>query len=271
MICKHETTAKQTGSRIVFSCGFDSIPFDLGVYYLQQNAKANVGHVLPRVRCRVRKMKGTWSGGTLASLKATMSAVKSEQSVLDIMRSPFSLTPGFIGPDQPRGNKPAFDEIAGSWVAPFVMATINTKNIHRSNYLLKQEYGSDFVYDEMIMTGLGEKGEARAKAVAESTAMLDDKTQPGDGPCKEERESGFYDIIVIGSEKDGSGRMTVNVTGDMDPGYGSTSKMIAESAVCLLKNPGLTTGGIWTPASAMGQELIKKLEANAGMRFILEK
>lgn len=270
MIKIHQDAAKKSGSRIVFSCGFDSIPFDLGVYFLQQQARVTLGGAMPRVRGRVRRMKGTWSGGTLASLRATLSAVKTDKNVLDVMRSPFSLTPGFTGPDQPRGNKPYFDESVDSWVAPFVMASINTKNIHRSNFLLKQQYGKEFVYDEMIMTGQGEKGEARAQAVANSTAMNDDKTPPGEGPSREDRESGYYDILLVG-EGAADKKISVSVVGDMDPGYGSTSKMISESAVCLALNQNMASGGIWTPAAAMGAELIPRLEANAGLKFTLEE
>ena len=272
MIKKHEKSAKQSGSRIVFSCGFDSIPFDLGVFYLQQEAKNKLGHIFPRVKGRVRKMKGTWSGGTLASLRATLSAVKSDKEVLDVMRNPFSLTNGFVGPDQPRGNKPFFDDSISSWVAPFIMASINTKNVHRSNMLLNHDYGTSFVYDEMIMTGPGDKGEARAKSIMESTAMNDDKTPPGEGPCKEDREAGFYDVLMVGEDPNNEKSfISISVIGDMDPGYGSTSKMIAESAVCLAKNDDLVSGGIWTPASAMGSKLIDRLQNNAGITFTVEK
>lgn len=268
MIKKHENTAKSSGSRIVFSCGFDSIPFDLGVFYLQQQAKKNHGSILPIVKGRVRKIKGTWSGGTLASLRATMSAVSADKDVLKVMQSPFCLTPGFVGPKQPKGNKPLYDESTGSWVAPFVMATINTKNIHRSNMLLSHEYGTQFIYDEMLMTGPGDKGKAIAESVASSTAMQDDQTPPGEGPSKEDRENGFYDVLIIGEDPQNPlNKMTVNVTGDMDPGYGSTSKMIAESAVCLALNPQLASGGVWTPAAAMGTALIDRLQDKAGLTF----
>ncbi|MEE3158364.1 MAG: saccharopine dehydrogenase NADP-binding domain-containing protein, partial [Pseudomonadota bacterium] len=165
MIDAHGETAKQSGARIVFSCGFDSIPFDLGVYFLQQAAQEKFGAALPRVKGRVRKMKGTFSGGTAASLKATLAAAKSNPEIYQLLGNPFALTPGFTGPAQPPAAKPEFDESLGSWAAPFVMAAINTRNVHRSNALLGHAYGSDFVYDEMILTGPGEQGEAIAKAV----------------------------------------------------------------------------------------------------------
>ena len=203
MITAHADTAKASGARIVFSCGFDSIPFDLGVYFLQQAAKEQFGAVLPRVRGRVRGMKGTWSGGTLASFKATMAAAAKQPETLAALTNPFALTPGFTGVDQPNGMQPMYDEVLDSWVAPFMMATINTKNIHRSNLLLDQAYGTDFAYDEMLVTGPGEQGEAIAKAVAADKSMATDTTQPGEGPTREERENGFYDILFVGQTASG--------------------------------------------------------------------
>ena len=271
MIDAHEATAKASGARIVFSCGFDSIPFDLGVFLLQNEMKARFGHPASRVRGRVRKMKGTFSGGTAASLKATLAAAASEPGVLDLLRDPFALTPGFTGPRQPSGSKPMVDEALGEgvWVAPFVMAAINTRNVHRSNFLLGHAYGSDFVYDEMLVTGPGAKGEAIANAVASDKSLGSDAgPKPGEGPSRAEREAGHYDVLFLGEDAQGH-RLSVSVTGDRDPGYGSTSKMIAEAAVCLLENRS-TPGGIWTTAPALGQALIDRLQAHAGLRFAVE-
>lgn len=270
MIDKHEEAAKKSGARIVFSCGFDSIPFDLGVQFLQDKAQTKFGEPMPRVRGRVRKMKGTFSGGTAASLKATMAAAAKDPSVLELLRNPFSLTPGKNGPEQPRGTKPLHDDVIDSWVAPFIMAPINTRNVHRSNMLSDYAYGQNFVYDEMMVTGPGEKGEATAKAIAENSAMSsDDGPKPGEGPSKEERESGFYDVLFVGTNEKGD-RIEVAVTGDKDPGYGSTSKMIAESALCLVEDNIPSTGGIWTPASIMGRPLLKRLVKHAGLTFDLQ-
>ena len=271
MIDAHEATAKASGARIVFSCGFDSIPFDLGVFLLQSEMRARFGHPASRVRGRVRKMKGTFSGGTAASLKATLAAAASEPGVLDLLRNPFALTPGFEGPRQPSGSKPMVDETLGAdvWVAPFVMAAINTRNVHRSNFLLGHAYGQDFVYDEMLITGPGAKGEAIANAVASDKSLGSDTgPQPGEGPSREEREAGHYDVLFLGEDAQGH-RLRVAVTGDRDPGYGSTSKMIAEAAVCLLENRS-TPGGIWTTAPALGQALIDRLQAHAGLTFSVE-
>ena len=269
MIADHSAAAEKSGARIIFSCGFDSIPFDLGVLFLQNYAKKTLGSTVSRVKGRVRSMKGTFSGGTLASFRATMAAAGKDRNLIGVLRNPFSLTPGFEGADQPLGNKPEFDTSINSWVAPFVMASINTKNIHRSNMLMGHMYGEDFVYDEMLVTGPGDRGEAVAKAVAEDNSMANDPRKPGEGPSKEERETGFYDVLMVGEHSDGRS-VRISVKGDKDPGYGSTSKMIAESAVCLVKNPDLASGGIWTPAPAMGEKLIERLEAHAGLTFAVE-
>jgi short subunit dehydrogenase-like uncharacterized protein len=269
MIAQHSEAASASGARIVFSCGFDSIPFDLGVLFLQQAAAESFSASLPRIRGRVRAMKGTWSGGTIASFKTTMAAAAKDPQLIAALVNPFALTPGFEGVAQPDGMKPMYDEVLQSWVAPFMMATINTKNIHRSNQLMAHRYGEDFAYDEMLLTGPGEKGEAIAKAVAGDKSMASDTTQPGEGPTREQRESGMYDLLFVGHTADGQ-TISASVKGDMDPGYGSTSKMIVESAVCLLENPDLASGGIWTPAAALGTPLIERLQQNAGLSFQLE-
>jgi short subunit dehydrogenase-like uncharacterized protein len=270
MIPAHQEAAKASGARIVFSCGFDSIPSDLGVYHLQQLAKEQFGHVMPRVRCRVRKMKGTFSGGTAASFKATLIAAKKDPTKMQALLNPFSLTPGFNGAEQPYGNKPYYEEDLGTWVTPFVMAAINTRNVQRSNFLLGSEYGDDFVYDEMFMTGPGEKGEAIANAMASDKGLGGEGgPKPGEGPSLEEREAGHYDLLYIGTDEQGN-MLKVSVKGDRDPGYGSTCKIIAESAICLVKDATDTQGGIWTTAPAMGDKLIKRLVANAGLTFTQE-
>jgi short subunit dehydrogenase-like uncharacterized protein len=270
MIDAHHARAQASGARIVFSCGFDSIPFDLGVLMLQREAQARFGRPAQRVACRVRRMKGRFSGGTAASLKATLAAAKSEPGVYDLLRNPFALTPGFEGAKQPSGHKPMLDELLGVWVAPFVMAAINTRNVHRSNFLLGQAYGADFVYDEMVVAGPGEKGEATARAMAADDSLAaDDGPKPGEGPSKQERDSGFYDLLFIGRTAAGE-TLRVAVSGDRDPGYGSTSKMIGEAAVCLQRDAADTQGGIWTPAAAMGTRLITRLQQHAGLKFDVE-
>lgn len=269
MIDAYGETAKASGARIVFSCGFDSIPFDLGVLFLQQTAQEKIGGPVSRIKGRVRSMQGTFSGGTLASFKATMAAAAKKPEMIGVLMDPFALTQDFSGPEQPSGLAPIFDEELDSWSAPFIMATINTKNIHRSNLLLGHAYGTDFVYDEMLLTGPGDSGEAVAKAVAEDKSMAENPIKPGEGPSKEERDSGFYEVLFAGSNGDGK-TVSVSVRGDKDPGYGSTSKMIAESAVCLLLNRDTELRGILTPASALGSLLIDRLQQHAGLTFQVE-
>jgi len=270
MIDAHDAAAKASGARIVFSCGFDSIPFDLGMLMLQNEMKAQFGTTANRVRGRVRKMKGTFSGGTAASLKATMAAALQDPEVMGLLRNPFSLTPGFEGPRQPSGNKPMFENELGVWVAPFVMAAINTRNVHRSNFLLGHAWGADLVYDEMMVTGPGDKGEALANAVAADKSLgAEGGPKPGEGPSRAEREAGYYDVLFLGQDAAGH-TVRVGVKGDRDPGYGSTSKMITEAAVCLLQDATGTAGGIWTPGAAMGVALIDRLQRNAGMQFAVE-
>jgi len=218
MIDQHQATAEKSGARLVFSCGFDSSPFDLGVFMAQEEMTKRFGKPAQRVRGRVRKMKGTFSGGTAASFKATMAAAATQPGVIDLLKNPFSLTPGF---------------------------------------------------DEMIVTGPGEKGEAIANAIAQDKSMSEDKLKPGEGPSKAEREAGSYDVLFIATNEQGQS-VKVGVKGDRDPGYGSTSKMIAEAAICLLKDATVTKGGFWTPASAMGNALIARLQSHAGLTFTVE-
>jgi short subunit dehydrogenase-like uncharacterized protein len=273
MIDAHQATAESSGTRIVFSCGFDSLPFELGVFFCQQTAKKVLGAPVSRVKGRVRDMKGTFSGGTAASIKATFAAAAKDLSLVAQLQNPFVLTPGFEGPKQPRGNKPLLDEDMGSWTAPFVMATINTRNVHRSNMLMNFSYGKDFVYDEMVLTGPGDQGEANAKrlvaAVNAERMGAAGGPKPGEGPSKEERENGLYDLLFVAIAPDGR-QVRVAICGDRDPGYGSTSKMISECAICLLRDTPEVPGGIWTPGAAMGNKLIKRLVDHAGLTFVVE-
>jgi short subunit dehydrogenase-like uncharacterized protein len=267
MIDKYDAKAKESGARIVFSCGFDSIPFDLGVWFVQRAAKEEFGEMAPRVRGRVRAMQGTFSGGTAASLKATLAAAAKDPAVLQLLINPFALTPGFAGPAQPRGDAVDFEASLDSWVAPFTMAAINTRNVHRTNFLLGHPWGDGFVYDEMVLTGPGDAGEAAAKAVAGDNSLgAEGGPKPGEGPTPEEREAGYYDILFVAEMPDG-GRVTAGVKGDKDPGYGSTSKMIAESALCLVRDVPDAPGGVTTPGAVMAESLIARLTAHAGLSF----
>lgn len=284
MIPAYEKAAKASGARIVFSCGFDSIPFDCGVFFLQQQAIERFGAPFPRVRGRVRTMKGGFSGGTMASMLATLEAGRRDPGITKTMINPYALAEP-LPQRQPRGDGIVHDSDIPAWSAPFIMAPINTKNVHRTNALSSYRYGRDFTYDEMQMMGDGAAGERRAKAAlqqmhmqmgllgfAPTRALLRRFAlpKPGQGPSKHERETGSYEVLYVGDMGDGRSLRAV-VSGDKDPGYGSTSKMISEAALCLIATPRETTpGGIWTPAAAMGAALIARLQERAGLRFGLE-
>ncbi|MFN4113313.1 MAG: saccharopine dehydrogenase family protein [Sphingomonadaceae bacterium] len=265
----HHDAAKASGARICFSSGFDSIPFDLGVLMLQREAKARFGAAAPRVRGRVRAMQGTFSGGTAASLTATVKAAAKNPSIIKVLNSPFGLTPGFEGADQPSGMMPHYEEDLGRWAAPFIMATINTKNVHRTNFLLGHPWGTDFRYDEMMLTSPGDAGKAAANAVVE---MLKNPfgakpPKPGEGPSAEERENGFYDVVFVG-EMPGGETIRYGVKGRYDPGYGSTSRMLAETGMALLASK--AEGGVGTPGAFLGEALVERLREHAEISFAVE-
>ncbi|HSV02780.1 MAG TPA: saccharopine dehydrogenase NADP-binding domain-containing protein [Phenylobacterium sp.] len=260
-VAAHQAAAKASGARLVHSAGFDSIPFELGVLFCEETARQRLGAYVPRVKGRVRAIKGGLSGGTAASGAATRDAVQKDPSVLGVLMDPFALTPGFRGPDQPAGDKVHRDPDLDAEVGPFMMAMINTKNVHRSNYLMDHPWGRAFQYDEMAILAPG--------APTEFTALGDGGPKPGEGPSREERETGFFDILFVGLAAGGR-QVRVSVKGDKDPGYGSTSKMLAEAALCLVKDCPDTPGGVWTPGAAMGMKLVERLQRNAGLTFAVE-
>jgi short subunit dehydrogenase-like uncharacterized protein len=278
--------AEASGARIVFSCGFDSIPFDLGVVYLQNEALLRLGEPLARVHGRVKTMKGTFSGGTAASLLATMEAVGRDRSLIKTLGNPYALVPGFKGPRQPDDGGAEWDDLAKSWSAPFVMAPINTKNVHRTHALRGHPWGTNFLYSERMLTGRGEKGEKRARKIARNTRIQNillaigptralirrfALPKPGEGPNQRQRESGHYELIFVGQTADGK-KLRAVVKGDRDPGYGSTCKLITESALCLITETdrSMAPGGVWTPGAAMGLTLVRRLQERAGLSFSIE-
>ena len=275
--------AAASGARIVFSCGFDSIPFDLGVVFLQNEAMQRLGEPLVRVHGRVKTMKGTFSGGTAASLLATLEAAGRDRSLIKTLGNPYALVPGFKGPRQPNDGVAEYDELARSWTAPFVMAPINTKNVHRTHALRGHPWGRDFTYSERMLTGNGSKGEQRAKKMARNTRIQNvllaigptralirrfALPKPGEGPNQRQREAGHYELLFVGQTASGK-TLSATVKGDRDPGYGSTCKLIAESALCLTHEVGhqMAPGGVWTPGAAMGLTLARRLQARAGLTF----
>lgn len=259
MIDAHDEAAKRSGARILHSCGFDSIPFELGVYFTQGIARQRLGHPATHVKGRVRGLNGSLSGGTVLSGSTTRAAAQKNPDMVKLLVDPFALTPGFRGPDQPRGDKPYQDEDTGTEVAPFMMAAINSKNVHRSNLLQGHAYGTDFAYDEMMMVTQGNQADFTLPTGASSP-------KPGEGPDKNERENGFYDILFVGIDRDGK-RVRASVYGKKDPGYGSTSMILAETAACLLQNRDQTKPGISLPGAMLGQKLVDQLQAHAGLTF----
>jgi short subunit dehydrogenase-like uncharacterized protein len=271
MILAHEEKARSSGARILFSCGFDSVPFELGVFHHQAQVQSKLGRVANRVKARIREMNGTFSGGTAESFRATNAAVSADKSVVDILKNPFALTPGFQGPKQPSGMKIEFDADLDAWVAPFLMSPINTRNVHRSNALMGHPYGTDFVYEEMRVAGTGAAGEQAALLIAAEGAELAGENGPssGQGPSKEARESGSFDILFIGFI-DGAEVLRTAVRGIRDPGYGATSRMIVECAIALRQSPE-TRPGFWTPVAALKERLLARLVApEVGLSLKLE-
>jgi short subunit dehydrogenase-like uncharacterized protein len=286
MVRALQAPAQASGARIVFSCGFDSVPFDLGVVFLQQAAQQRFGVPLAEVHAGVRAMKGRFSGGTAASLLATLEEVDREPALAATLADPFALTPGFRGPPQPDDAGATLDTFTGRWTAPFVMAPINTKNVHRTHALRGHPWGAGFVYVERSDTGPGARGLARARALARQARwqqrLLDFTPTralirrfvlpaPGQGPGPAEREAGGYEIGLAGRTADGR-ELRATVRGERDPGYGSTSRIVAEAARCLLHDTDRTAtpGGVWTPGAAMGLALVRGLQAHAGLHFSID-
>ncbi len=282
MIAAHEQRARASGARIVHCCGFDSLPSDLGVQFLQDCAYQHHQQPCQRVRLRIQAMRGTLSGGTYASILHNVQEGVADRAVRRRMADPYVLSPT-RGPRQPRVSWAQYDAEQGSWLAPFLMATINTPVVLRSHALSPGRYGENFLYDEAILTGPGLRGRAKALAMSLSMAGFLAATalppsryllahyilpQPGEGPSREAQERGFFDIRIDGRCAGGQ-RVGVRVTGDRDPGYGSTAKMLAEAALCLAfeRSKESFAGGFWTPATLLGATLRQRLIAHAGLSF----
>ncbi len=286
VIDRNQSTAEQSGARIVHSCGFDSIPSDLGVQFLQEQAMERYGEPCKRVELIVRAMRGGGSGGTIASGMNSMREARNDRDVAQILAQPYSLNPEGErdGPDGRDQRSSRWNDLGKVWTAPFIMGAINMRVVRRSNALLNFPWGKDFRYNESFSTGSGTSGWLKAKSITaglgafilagsfDLSRKLIIETflpAPGEGPGKEKRENGFFKMLLIGELADGT-TLRATVTGDRDPGYGSTSKMLSESAVCLAKNDLESGGGCWTPASAMGPVLRERLIANAGLTFEIE-
>jgi short subunit dehydrogenase-like uncharacterized protein len=287
MLDKYQLRAEKTGARIINCCGFDSIPSDLGVYFLQQASQRQFGTVCKDVKLRVKAMKGGVSGGTVASGIEMAKAVKKDPTLRRKMGNPYLLCQSQTSRvKQPRILKPTFDKDFNAWSAPFIMEAINSRIVLRSNSLQQHDGFEDFTYGEAVLTGKGRQGYFRAWGItlglggfglAAKNKLLRFLIQkfllpkPGQGPSPKQQENGFFDLRIIGKNNQQS--LTIKVTGDKDPGYGCTAKMLTQAGLCMAFDIGKTelSGGFWTPATAMNEKLIKRLVASAGMTFdILE-
>ena len=286
MLDAHGDAAAKSGARIVHCCGFDSIPSDMGVWFLQKQARERFGKPLSRVRLRVKAAKGGLSGGTYASMLNIVEEARRDKDVARVLRNPYALCPPEAreGERQPYVSKASYDSAFGVWTAPFVMAAINTRVVFKSNALSGHGYGKDFRYDEAVMTGRGFSGRLKAttvslgmgafalgSALGPTRSLLKKMVlpKPGEGPSAEAREAGFFKIAIDGRNDGGQEALRVSVSGDRDPGYGSTSKMLGETALALaldLPADGCP-GGIWTPSTALGEKLLERLQAHAGLKF----
>lgn len=284
MIDAHTITATSSGARIVHSCGFDSIPSDMGVWYTQQQSIERFGEPCVRIGMRMADARGGASGGTVASLMNVVDEMAKNPSLRELMKNPFALAPAQLrtGPKQPNVTRPQRDDLSREWVAPFVMAGINTKVVHRSHALLGRPWGDSFQYDEAMLTGRGPLGVAKACGVAGAmggfmaASLLGPVRgalsrfvlpKPGEGPSAASQEKGYFDLRFFG-RTESDARITVKVTGDRDPGYGSTAKMMVAAALTLLGVDRRTTpGGFFTPSTAMGAALLDALQSDAGLSF----
>ena len=282
MIDAHHERASAKGIRIVHCCGFDSIPSDMGVYYLQQQAKTRWGGPAESIGFYLEHSKGGVSGGTIASMMLVLEAVK-DPTLRRVVGNPYGLNPkdGVRGPDGSDQQTVRWNEEIGVWTAPFVMAGINTRVVRRSNALMEYAYGKAFSYREVMALKRGFRSWMKAQSMTlglgaviglsmmKWTRPLLFRTilpRPGEGPSPEAQEAGFFRIRLVG--KKGDQRMDVRVQGKRDPGYGATARMLTEAALSLaLERDALPKRfGVLTPASAMGDVLVSRL-ARADVTF----
>ncbi|WP_279241096.1 saccharopine dehydrogenase family protein [Candidatus Paraluminiphilus aquimaris] len=264
--------AEETGARLIHCCGFDSIPSDLGVFVAQQSMMNKHGLFATKVSGRMGKSKGAVSGGTVASMLLAVEQAVSDPIARKVLNDPYGLypselSPGSDGPDQ-RGVR--WDDHFESWTGPFVMAAINSKVVRRSNALASLVYGADFSYDESLLVDNRRSGllmaggmsiGMTALAIPPLRRLISKRLpQPGEGPSVSEQENGFFEFFVhahhpTDSEKD----VRICVKGKRDPGYGATSRMLAQAGLSLAFDDLDVEGGIWTPASALGNHLVNRL------------
>ncbi|GAA4556447.1 saccharopine dehydrogenase family protein [Pseudonocardia xishanensis] len=269
-IARYDGPARSSGARIVHSCGYDSIPSDLGVLLVREAAGAD----LTDVRA-VATARGGFSGGTLASLLGHVEAVSGDPVARRIAGGPHSISPDRAAeptPDQPRDASPPRREADGSWTAPFVMAPYNTRIVRRSNALQDWAYGRGLRYEERMAAGKGLAGAVAAVAITgamgavvgaaalgPTRALLERVLpKPGTGPSARARAEGFFRHVLTGTTVDGR-TVTATVAGPGDPGYAATAVMLGESALSLALDDLPDRAGSLTPATAMGRVLIERL------------
>jgi short subunit dehydrogenase-like uncharacterized protein len=286
MIDLHHETARASGARIVHTCGFDSIPSDMGVFWLQREMHQRHGVFCQAIKYRAEAFKGGFSGGTIASMLNMLEQAEHDNTIHTVLDDPYGLNPaaGPRGLDSPEKTLPEYDSDCQAWITPFVMAMINTKVVRRSNALLDHAYGTDFRYDEGTVIPFGAMGFPIAAAMAGGASLFTAAASvrplrellakllpaPGEGPDARARENGFFKILLIGKHpSDPAATLKGRIHGDRDPGYGSTCKMLGESAVCLALDDLSSPGGVQTPSVAMGDALLERLENNAGVTFTL--
>ena len=282
MITAYQEEARATGARVVHTCGFDSIPSDLGVYFLQKHMLETHGVPARQIKYRPRAFSGGFSGGTIDSMIAMMEKAREDKSIRTKLANPYVLNDAQLGLDGPDRLSAYYDEDFDSWIGPFVMGSVNTRVVRRSAELLNGMYGRDFQYNEGVLSGKGAGGFLAATGTGVGTGVFVGAAsvsftrglmqkflpKPGEGPSDDAINNGYYDIELFGQHPtDSDKNVRVRVKGDKDPGYGSTSKMIVESALALAQDDLPVSGGFWTPASAMGDQLLARLPQNAGVTF----
>lgn len=282
MIDRHHDAAVARGIRIVPCCGFDSIPSDLGTLLVVERLRAH-GEATARVTGWFSG-RGGLNGGTLASALNLGDPEAARRIADPILLNPPSARTDELRRRSPDRKGPTFDEVRGSWGAPFVMAVVNTRIVRRSDALLAEVgrgHGPRFVYEEF--TDLGPRaGRVMATVAAGAMAAADKALRtrvgravaaklgpaPGEGPSERTMDEGWFRTELVGTGE--RGRVVHGtVASKGDPGNRSTVRMLCESALALvLDRPKLDAlphrGGVLTPATAFGTVLVDRLRA-AGM------
>lgn len=274
--------AVSSGARIVHACGFDSIPSDLSVLLAAERARVDGAGALEATTLLVVAMRGGASGGTIDSLRGQLDAMKSNPAVRKIVADPHALSPDRATEPDHGPERDAFltRREDGRWVAPFVMATFNTRIVRRSNALTGWSYGRTFRYSEVLGVGRTPAAPLLAAGVAvgvgalavglalKPTRLLLDRVlpAPGEGPSEQARARGYFHLETTATTTSGR-RYRTTVKAQGDPGYAATAVMLGESALALALDELPTAAGVLTPATGIGLPLVHRLRA-AG--FILE-